>query len=251
MSRTAPTVAVNQGNAPPRNGPHNDHIYDEMFAAILEQRLAPGTKLSEDTLGEIFGVSRTVIRTVLQRLAHERIVQIHPNRGAFVSEPSPAEAQEVLQARRLIEEGIVREAIRKQVPSDIETLRRSVAAERESLKKGDHEAWVRLSGDFHLKLAAIARSQTLAAYVKELVSRTSLIIVQYQKGNLSPCSCDEHTEIIEAIEARDEEGAVARMLAHLKACEDQLNLRNDVVKADLFSIFAKPVKRARKSRSVI
>ncbi|WP_339631656.1 GntR family transcriptional regulator [uncultured Sneathiella sp.] len=251
MSRTAPTVALNQSGSPTRKGVNNDYIYEEMFAAILEQRLAPGTKLSEDTLGEIFSVSRTVIRAVLQRLAHERIVQIHPNRGAFVSEPSPAEAQEVLQARRLIEAGIVREAIRKQIPSDMETLRRSVAAERESLEKGDHESWVRLSGDFHLKLAAIAKNRTLAAYVKELVSRTSLIIVQYQKGNVSPCSCDEHTEIIKAIEAHEEERAVELMIAHLKACEDQLNLRNGEVKVDLFSIFAKPGNRAVKKRSVV
>ena len=251
MSRTAPTVALRQSETQTRKGLHNDQIYEEMFAAILEQRLAPGTKLSEDTLGEIFGVSRTVIRAVLQRLAHERIVQIHPNCGAFVSEPSPAEAQEVLQARRLIEAGIIREAIRRQVPSDMETLRQSVAAERESLEQGDHESWVRLSGDFHLKLAAIAKNHTLAAYVKELVSRTSLIIVQYQKGNVSPCSCDEHTQIIKAIEARDEEKAVELMMAHLKACEDQLNLRHEEGKADLFSIFAKPGGRAERKRRAV
>ncbi|MCF8466371.1 MAG: GntR family transcriptional regulator [Sneathiella sp.] len=240
MSRTAPTVALNRTDKPPRKAAQNERIYEDMFAAILEQRLAPGTKLSEDTLGEIFGVSRTVIRTVLQRLAHERIVQIHPNRGAFVSEPTPDEAHEVLQARRLIEEGIVRMAVRNQTPTGIRDLRRSVSAERQSLDKGNHEAWVRLSGDFHLKLAVIAGNETLAAYVKELVSRTSLIIVQYQKGNLSPCSCAEHTDIIEAIEGGNEEQAVALMQAHLQACEDQLNLSDTEPKADLYSIFSKP-----------
>lgn len=248
MSRTAPTAASNQREAPSRKMSQNDHIYDEMFSAILEQRLAPGTKLSEDTLGEIFGVSRTVIRTVLQRLAHERIVQIHPNRGAFVSEPSPEEAKEVLRARGLIEEGIVREAVRRHSQEDIAELRQSVAAERVSLNEGDHEAWVRLSGNFHLTLAKIAGNQTLAAYVKELVSRTSLIIVQYQKGNLSPCSCDEHTDIIKAIEAGDEGAAVTLMRAHLQACEDQLNLQEREVKGDLYSIFAKPSPKAEKLR---
>lgn len=251
MSRTAPTAALNQGENPSRKISQNDHIYEEMFAAILEQRLAPGTKLSEDTLGEIFGVSRTVIRTVLQRLAHERIVQIHPNRGAFVSEPSPEEAREVLRARSLIEEGVVREAVRRHSPADIAALRRSVEAERASLDSGNHEAWVRLSGDFHLKLAEIAGNQTLAAYVRELVSRTSLIIVQYQKGNLSPCSCAEHTEIIKAIEARDEAAAVALMQAHLQACEDQLNLQERDTKADLYSIFAKPAPKSEKLRGSV
>ncbi|MDF2366107.1 GntR family transcriptional regulator [Sneathiella sp.] len=251
MSRTAPTAALNEGESDSRKTSQNDRIYEEMLAAILEQRLAPGTKLSEDTLGEIFGVSRTVIRTVLQRLAHEQIVRIQPNRGAFVSEPTPEEAREVLQARRLIEEGIVRKAVRNQTLADIKNLKKSVASERLSLETGDHEAWVRLSGDFHLKLAEIAGNQTLTAFLRELVSRTSLIIVQYQKGTLSPCSCDEHTEIIEAIAAGDEDRAIELMNAHLQACEDQLNLQGSDAKADLYSIFAKPAKLEEKSGSVI
>ncbi|MZR31327.1 GntR family transcriptional regulator [Sneathiella litorea] len=251
MSRTAPTAALKGVVKASRTTSQNDSIYNEMLSAILEQRLAPGTKLSEDTLGEIFGVSRTVIRTVLQRLAHEKIVRIQPNRGAFVAEPSPEEAREVMQARRLIEEGMIRDAIRNQSPENIGELRRSVAAERLSLEKGDHEAWVRLSGDFHLMLAAVAGNKTLLAFLKELVSRTSLIIVQYQKGTLSPCSCDEHTEIIDAIVARNENHAIALMKAHLKACEDQLNLCESDEKADLYSIFAKPIKEAGKSRTAM
>ena len=135
MSRTAPTAALTESNSDSRKTSQNDHIYEEMLDAILEQRLAPGTKLSEDTLGEIFGVSRTVIRTVLQRLSHERIVRIQPNRGAFVSEPSPEEAREVLQARRLIEEGIIRATVRKQSPADIKDLKRAIAEERHILHR--------------------------------------------------------------------------------------------------------------------
>lgn len=242
MRRTAPTVALNIAGASARSAAPNEHIHAEMFAAILEQRLAPGTKLSEDTLGEIFGVSRTVVRAVLQRLAHERIVRIHPNRGAFVAEPTPEEAHEVLQARRLIEEGIIRLAAQKRTASDIADLRHMVAAEQDSLNAGDHQAWVRQSGDFHLKLATIAASQTLYAYLKELVSRTSLIIVQYQKGNLSACNCDEHTDIIDALAAPDEERAVAVMHVHLQACEDKLSLNGETPKSDLHAIFSRSSK---------
>ena len=45
-----------------RSGTQDDIVYAHIFEAILEQRLAPGTKLSEEALGEIFGVSRTIIR---------------------------------------------------------------------------------------------------------------------------------------------------------------------------------------------
>lgn len=239
MSSSAPTAALEPEKQPHRKAAQNVRIYEEMLTAILEQRLAPGTKLSEDTLGEIFGVSRSIIRIVLQQLAHERIVQIQPNRGAFVAEPSHEEAREVLQARRLIEEGVIRLAVNKHTDTEIRDLREMVAQEQKSLDRGNHKTWVRQSGDFHLKLAAIAGNQTLSAYVKELVSRNSLIIVQYQKGNLSACSCDEHSEIIDAIDARDEDKAAALMLAHLQACEDQLNLNGGEPKSDLYAVFSK------------
>ena len=64
-----------------RTGTQDDIVYAHIFDAILEQRLAPGTKLSEEALGEIFGVSRTIIRRALSRLAHEGVLL--PERGQF------------------------------------------------------------------------------------------------------------------------------------------------------------------------
>ncbi|MBO6932377.1 MAG: GntR family transcriptional regulator, partial [Roseibium sp.] len=70
-----------------------------LHSAILEHRLAPGLKLSEDEVGEIYGASRTVVRAALQALAHSGLVTIEKNRGAFVARPGVREAQEVFEAR--------------------------------------------------------------------------------------------------------------------------------------------------------
>ena len=78
-----------------RTGTQDDIVYAHIFEAILEQRLAPGTKLSEEALGEIFGVSRTIIRRALARLAHGGVVLLRPNRGAVVASPSIEEARQV------------------------------------------------------------------------------------------------------------------------------------------------------------
>lgn len=64
--------------------------------AIHEHKVLPGTKLGEDELSEIYGVSRTLVRSALQGLSHEQLVDIQPNRGAFVSKPSLREAREIL-----------------------------------------------------------------------------------------------------------------------------------------------------------
>ncbi len=224
----------------------DDDIYAEMFSAILEQRLSPGTKLSEDALCEIFNVSRTIIRKVLQRLSHEKVVEIQPNRGAFVAEPTPEEARDVLEARRIVEAGIMRGAIRTAKPSDIKRLKSMIAKEGKAIEQGQHSKWVSLSGDFHLELARISGNHALAEFLRELVSRTSLIHVQYQSGQMGhqSCSCDEHVEIISALEAGDEEKSVALMDAHLNAIEASLDLSEAKADDDLYRIFAKDTAMA-------
>src|SRR6201993_2162939 len=62
----------------------NEEIYGRIQKAVLEHRLAPGTKLIEERLAEVSGVSRTKIREVLNKLAHEGLVELVPNRGAFI-----------------------------------------------------------------------------------------------------------------------------------------------------------------------
>ena len=69
-------------------------IYQNVYNAIVEHRLMPGTKLSEERVAELFNVSRTQVRIVLQRLAVQQLVTLFPNRGAFVSQPSAQEAKE-------------------------------------------------------------------------------------------------------------------------------------------------------------
>ncbi|MCG8491775.1 MAG: GntR family transcriptional regulator [Sneathiellales bacterium] len=218
----------------------DDHIYGQMMSAILEQRLTPGTKLSEDVLGEIFGVSRTVVRKVLQRLAHEKVVQILPNRGAYVAEPSPAEARDVLEARRIVEAGVMRLAVANCTKTDIKRLESIREEEAQSIRNGQHSRWVALSGDFHIALAEIAGNAVLTDILRQLVSRTSLIHVQYQSskmGNQS-CNCDEHGELITTLIEKDEKKAVALMIDHLNACEEQLNLDGEEAVSDLYQIFS-------------
>lgn len=78
-------------------------VYEILMNAVSEHRLKPGTKLTEEKLATIFKVSRTVIRETLQQMAFERVVNIIPNRGAFIASPSIAEAKEFFQARRYVE----------------------------------------------------------------------------------------------------------------------------------------------------
>ena len=202
-----------------------DDIYDRMLAAIMEHRLPPGTKLTEDRLGEIFGVSRARVRQVLARLAHEKLVTLLPNRGAYIASPTVAEAREIFDMRRLMEPGIVQRFIAAGDARKIAQLRRHVAAESRARAAGDRAAIIRLSGEFHTLIADLAGNALLAKTMRELTLLTCLIIFLYDTPAVPACPHHEHDEIIDGIEARDERRATSLMLRHLDHVEASLDLR--------------------------
>ncbi|POD33657.1 transcriptional regulator, GntR family [Pseudomonas syringae] len=231
-----------------RNVTQDDIVYEHVFDAILEQRLAPGTKLSEEALGEIFGVSRTIIRRALSRLGHEGVVLLRPNRGAVVASPSVEEARQVFFARRMVEKAITQLAVEHATAEQLAELRQMVSDERDSFARGDRGAGIRLSGEFHLQLAVAARNAPLISFQRSLVSQTSLIIAQYETGNRTHCSYDEHSQLIDAIEARNAALAVELMMHHMDHIDSKLNLDEDSTSDDLHAVFSHVMSRKKTER---
>lgn len=218
--------------------PSDDAMYRDIYRAIVEHHLAPGAKLPEDSLAEVFGVSRTRINKVLQRLAHENIVTLQRNRGAFVAQPSAEEAREIFEARRILESGLVAMVARRATREQIAELRDFVAQEAAAKTAQDRREEIGLSGEFHLRLARTLGNATLAAFLHELMSRTSLIIAIYDASAGAACSGDEHERLVALIEAGDEAGAVAVMIEHLDSIESKLDLSGGESKAaDLQGLF--------------
>lgn len=202
-----------------------DRIYERLLAAIFEHRLPPGLKLGEDRLARIFGVSRTRIRNVLPRLAHDGVLRLEPNRGAFVARPTVAEARDVFENRRILEPAIVRKLAQlggRRI--GMASLRRHVAAEARARAAGDTRAVVRLSGEFHVLLAERSGNEWLAKSMRELASLTCLIIALYDKPSVPSCLGEEHGRIIDALVAGDGAGAARLMLEHLDHVERNLDL---------------------------
>lgn len=203
-------------------------IRDALHDAIVDRRLAPGTRLIEDEVGATFGASRTVVRAALQALAFDGIVTLERNRGAFVSKPSPEEARQVFAARRMIEPGLALEAARCIASEDVEQLRDHLALEAEALAargSSARRAEIRASGDLHLKIAAIAGNELLVRFLRELVARSSLVIAVYGRTGASSCARDEHGRIVDALAARDGGTAAALMRHHLDHIEADLDYR--------------------------
>ncbi len=226
-----------------RNG-NVDDIYEQILGAIFERKLIPGTRLKEEELCEVFGVGRGAVRKVLQRLSHENLVDIIPNSGAFIAKPTVKEAKEVFQARRLIEVELVRELAAQFNEEKRRALEDHVLREQAAHDAGDHHQRIRLSGEYHLLIGELADKPVLTDFLREIVSRTSLIIALYQRTNTARSGpvgsppCQDHRKLISILESGDIDRAIILMEEHLDELEEQLDLEPPPEdRVDLKSIF--------------
>ena len=223
-------AAQNRGNRVlsmnelPISAAPGDTIASDLERAVLEHRLPPGTKLGEDELSEIYGVSRTLTRAALQALAHRHIVELRRNRGAFVAQPSARDAREVFEARLLLEPRTARAAAGCASHAEIEDLRRHIRGEHAALDAGDGGRALFLSGEFHIAIARIADQATVAGFISELIARSSLIIALYWQRRAALCESQAHDALIEALAAGDGAAAEALMRAHLEDLAGSLDL---------------------------
>ena len=238
-------VKASPATPAPRQGKNGDGaerheaIHRSISDAIIEHRLKPGARLREDALSEVFGVSRTGIRKILQRLALEQLVTLTPRRGASVTRPTAEEAKDVFDARQMIECGLMPEIARRITSNDIAKLRDMARREREALQSGEQSSAIRLSADFHSYLAGISGNRTLADFVERLCSRSSLILAVYGNTGHLGCESHDHQDLINYLAEGKGERAQAFMSRHLKAIEASLSIVEEENEApDLFDIFA-------------
>jgi len=255
MSRHRPTLRVIRAGPPPQRGAGsrgNDNgrlerdaagtatqrIVESITAAIAERRLMPGTKLAEQKLADIFRVSRTLVRQALHQLSRHHLVQLEPARGASVATPGVAEAQQLFEARQLIEGALVRQLARTITAAQVAELRAHLQAERAAVARTDIAGRTRLLADFHVVLARMLGNEVLAQLLAELLTRASLIALMYQSTHSAGASFDEHVAIVDALERRDARAAVRLMHDHLGSVER--NLRLDPRPPDLALVLAHP-----------
>ncbi len=203
-------------------------IREQLREAIIDRRLAPGTKLGEAEVGALFDVSRTVVRSALQMLSFEGLVRSERNRGSFVANPSPEEARQVFDSRRLVEPALAAAAIERIEAIDIARFR--TLLDEESRLMGERgtsarRAEIRASGDFHLALARVAGNAVLERFMEELVARSSLVIALYGRTGASRCGHADHGSILEALEHRDAVLAKDLLVHHINHIEADLDLR--------------------------
>ena len=218
----AASLGVSPGKEPASGS--TQRIAESITAAIVERRLMPGTKLSEQKIADIFKVSRTLVRQALNQLSRDRLVVLEPARGAFVATPSVGEARQVFEVRQILEAALTRRLCSVITDAQVAQLRRHLEDEQSAVSNADVSGRTRLLADFHMVLAQMLGNEVLAQLLIDLLTRSSLIAVMYQSSHSAEASLAEHVAIVDAFERRDVKAAVRLTIEHLEHVEQNLRL---------------------------
>lgn len=204
-----------------------ESIAQHIAVAILEKRLPPGTWLREEALGRVYAVSRTKVRAALLMLSKDKLIEMIPDKGAFVCKPSVQEAREVFALRRIVEAEAVSLFIASAGPGDYQALEQHIRLEHAASHQATTGVREELLGDFHVALAKATGNRTLAELLHELVARSALIAMLYQSSNDAHCATGEHADLLRLCRKGDVQAAVACMVDHLHRIEGSLELGAD------------------------
>ena len=215
-----------------------DIIVAALTRAIVEHRLQPGAKLTEQTLAGHFDVSRTLVRQALFQLSQRRLVTLEPARGAFVASPSAEEARQVFAVRRMLEVELTRAFVAAATPAHIDALRDHVAREKAAVQRQDVEGRTELLGDFHVLMAELLGNHVLADVLQDLLARCAIATLMYQSSHAAHDSSAEHAALVECFAAGNVTRAVKLMREHLDHVEAGLKLDQPVPSHDVKSALA-------------
>lgn len=203
-----------------------EDIVERISNAIFQHRLLPGAKLSERDLGEVFNVSRTLIRQALIRLEKDNLVTIEPNRGAFVSRPTLEEAHCLFEALILIEKGFVEAIAPIITEKQIQILRAHCDRQEKAEAENNHQLANELGIQFHLVLAGILHNPVLEKIHRELMSRERIITAIF-KTDFDYCRLHhDHRAIIDHLESGSVKRAQKVLESHYRLVVKGYHLDN-------------------------
>lgn len=182
--------------------------------AIYRNELRPGQQLQQEELAVKFGISRIPVRDALRQLQGEGLVELYPNRGAFVSNPGVEELREVFSLRILLETYALRIAVPNFTKPELE-LCASLLAQLESI--ANRADWSRTDQEFHAALYAPCRQTRTLNLIDNLRGSVNRFYYLYlSPESYGPDCLKEHRQILRACQKRDADGAVAMLEKHLR-----------------------------------
>ncbi|MBR6472918.1 MAG: GntR family transcriptional regulator [Firmicutes bacterium] len=201
--------------------PLREIVYEELKRQIMVGEIAPGTRMMEVDLADEMGVSRTPVREAIRKLEKEGLVTIEPRRGAYASDISAKEMEDVLEVRQDLEGMAAGLAAQKIDEEDKDQLIRITEEYRKAVESGDVSEIIKKDEEFHKYIVGLSENKTLikmVSQVQELALRFRYIYYEdFSRFKNQPM---EHQEIVEAIVSGDANSARRHAEVHVSRLKD-------------------------------
>lgn len=195
---------------------------------ILKGRYKDHEELREATLGKELGVSRTPVREALRQLELEGLVDIIPNKGAYVTGISQKDVHDIYMIRSMLEGLCVRWAVENITPEKLEELEETLLLGEYHLQRGNTEQMTELDGRFHQILYEASRSRIMCHVLSDFhsyvqMSRRNSVKTKERAAK----SLEEHRGILEAIRKKDADLAEQLANAHILHVMENLHIEEE------------------------
>jgi DNA-binding FadR family transcriptional regulator len=210
-------------------------VADQIRSVIEQSRFTPGTRLPpERELALQLGVSRPSLREALIALEIEGQVEIRMGSGVYVCSAPPGSdlrhaplgdsPSELMQARAVLEGGIVSLAVARATRQNLERVRSCMEAMRQDVRRG--HVPVEADRRFHVAIAEMTGNPVLARLVGDLFDgrhgpMSSRMSRRAENAHTWETALEEHEAILRALETRDPQEAEAAMVSHLRASRER------------------------------
>lgn len=207
-------------------------LVEKLESIVLSGELPAGAKLDETILARRFNVSRTPIREALRQLASKRIIDIIPNRGAFVATLSEEQVHDMFIAMGELEATCARLASIGMVPRERQALQRLHDRMHEAVERNDVVAFGEMNEAFHVLLYRGSHNHYLEELASTLRKRISLYRrTQFRTDQRLQNSYAEHDAVVKAVITGDPNRAHAAMLRHFDMVEHSVQVALDEIRS--------------------
>jgi len=195
----------------------SDQTYDLLRQSIVSGEFGANEELPEEKISKQIGVSRTPLREALRRLAADGLVVLQKGKPARVATFTMQGALHLMEVRTLLETHNLRTITPIRSQATIEQLQYNVSNQRKAITKEYYEEFVELDRDFHLLLTEDNENKKLRDLILQMNSGDyrAFIILSNTLAQSAEAACQEHADILEAVEAKDVGRASAAMDLHM------------------------------------
>ncbi|KAB2336709.1 GntR family transcriptional regulator [Cytobacillus depressus] len=196
------------------------HVYTHIKTAILARKLAPGKQLIENRISDTLKVSRTPIRNALKNLAAKGLVDIVPNKGAFVTSPTLDEITQAYELRGKLEFIAAQQSMEYFTEKDFSAIKEIIEEEKQALADKNSETFVKANKDFHVAITEKCNNKFLNEFIERLIIQTNIYLILYDEffnnKEQQPYSPSEHSYILSLLEQKKEAELKIALENHFK-----------------------------------